>query len=256
MKKVWVLVTLIVCGAAIIFGNIHWNQKISAQGEQTAVKVESVEKAEETQTPSKVLAYTANLPENVQAKIKKAIDSKEPVKLVIYGTSEVEGTWIDSFKKELTAAYGEDVFEVMAISTGNNSTRELVNEKMYEEINKLSPDILLFEAPMLKDNGNVGITNTLTNLEEMFESWQEANEGLVLMIQPSQPLYNATYYPSEVSQLEDFAVKNKFIYLNHWENWPELDNAEMKNYLNKDSEVNEKGFGVWADYLIGYFVAE
>jgi len=256
VKKVLVLVTLIACGAAIIFGNLHWNEKITAQSEPAERKSDRVEKVEEKQDIPDAETYMSNLPEAVQAKIKTAIASDEPLKLVIYGTTEVEGTWIDSFKQELTTAYGEGVFDITAISTGTNTTRDLINENSYEEINELNPDILLFEAPMLEDNGDVGITNTLENLEKMYESWQGANENLALMVQPSQPLFNATYYPSEVKQLETHTEKNKMTYLNHWENWPELDNPEMKNYLTKDNDVNEEGFAVWAEYLVEYFVAK
>jgi len=256
VKKIMVLVTLIVCGAAIIFGNLHWNEKITAQSEPAEGKAEPVEKVEEKQENSDAETYMANLQEAAQEKIRTAIDSEEPVKLVIYGTTEVEGTWIDSFKQELTTAYGEGVFDVTAISTGTNTTRDIINDNSYEEINELNPDILLFEAPMLEDNGDVGITNTLENLEKMYESWQGANENLVLMVQPSQPLYNATYYPSEVKQLETHTEKNKMMYLNHWENWPELDHPDMENYLTENNDVNEEGFAVWAEYLVEYFVAK
>ncbi|WP_226529249.1 hypothetical protein [Metabacillus niabensis] len=256
MKKIMVIVTLIVCGAAIIFGNLHWNEKITAQSEPAQEKTDPVEKVEQKQVNSDAETYMANLPEAAQKKIKTAIDTDEPVKLVIYGTTEVEGAWIDSFKQELTTAYGEDVFNITAISTGTNTTRDIINENSYKEINELNPDILLFEAPMLEDNGDVGITNTLENLEKMYESWQGTNENLVLMVQPSQPLYNATYYPSEVKQLETHAEKNKMVYLNHWENWPELDDPEMKKYLTEDNDVNEEGFAVWAEYLVEYFVAK
>ena len=257
MKKVLVLVTLIACGAAIIFGNLHWNEKITAQSEPAEGKSDdTVEIVEEKQENPATESYMANLPKAAQEKIKTAIDSDEQVNLVIFGTTEVEGTWIDSFKQELTTAYGKGVFDITAISTGTDTTRDLINDNSYEEINELQPDILLFEVPMLKDNGDVGITNTLENLEKMYDSWQDANENLVLIVQPSQPLYNATYYPSEVKQLETHAEKNKMVYLNHWENWPELDNPEMKNYLTEDNDVNEEGFAVWADYLVEYFVAK
>lgn len=265
VKKLMVLVILIVCGAAIIIGNLHWNEKITAQSEPAKGKSDPVEKGKEVEEVAEVEekhenadieSYMANLPEDVQEKIRTAIDYDEPVKLFIYGTTEVENTWIDSFKQELTTAYGEDVFDITAISTGTNTTRDLINENSYEEINELNPDLLIFEAPMLEDNGDVGITNTLENLEKMYESWQGANENLVMMVQPSQPLYNATYYPSEVKQLETHTEKNKMTYLNHWENWPELDHPDMENYLTNDNDVNEEGFAVWADYLVEYFVAK
>ncbi len=252
MKKVWVLITLIVCGAAIIFGNLHWNEKISAQGEPTITTSEQVQEVEKDEP--QVLSYAANLPETLQDKIKIAVESDKPIKLVIFGTSESEGTWIDLFTKELTATYGEKVFEITAISTGNHSTKELVNEAVYEEINELKPDVVLFEAPMLKDNGTVGISHTLSNIEEIIEFWQEVNKELVVMVQPPNPLHAAIYYPGEVQQLQQLMEKNEIIYLNHWDNWPELDSSEMKEYLTDDNQANEKGFSVWAEYLINYFV--
>lgn len=256
MKKILVLITLIVCGAAIILGNLHWNQKISAEGERSTTTSTQVQVAEKkSHDESKILSLAANLPKKLQDKIMASVESEKPVKLVIFGTSEVEGTWIDKFKKELMATYGESVFEVTAISTGDLSTSELLDEAIYEEINKLKPDVLLFEAPMLKDNGNVGISNTLSNLEEMIGSWQESNKEMDLIIQPPNPLHAAIYYPGEVQQLEEFLEKKEILYLNHWENWPELDAAEMKDYLTDDNNANEKGFSVWADYLIEYFIA-
>ena len=257
VKKVLVLVTLIVCGAVIILGNLHWNQKISAQGERSTTTSEQVQVSEKkTQDDPKILSVAANLPEKLQDKIQVAVESKMPVKLVIFGASEVEDTWIDMFKKEVTATYGEGVFEITAISTGDQSTSELVNEDIYEEVNEVKPDVLLFEAPMLKDNGNVGISNTLGNLEKMFESWQATNEELVLMVQPPNPLHAAIYYPDEVQQLQRFLEANKLVYLHHWDNWPGLDDAEMKDYLTDDNKANEKGFAVWADYLIEYLIAK
>jgi len=259
VKKVLVIVTLIVCGAAIILGNLHWNEKISAQGESTATNIEQADenkKEEQVESESDNLVYAVNLPEKLQEKIKEATDPDKPVKFVIFGTSEAEGTWIDSFTKELAANYGKEVFEITVISTGDNSTREIVNEGTFEEINQLNPDVLLFEPPMLKDNGNVGISNTLSNLEKMFESWQEVNKELVLMVQPPNPLYAATYYPSEVQQLQKFTEGNDLIYLNHWDNWPALDDVKMKDYLTEDNKANEKGYAIWAEYLTEYFVAK
>lgn len=257
MKKVLVLVTLIVCGAAIILGNLHWNQKISAQGKPTTTKSEQNQAAEKgNQDESGVLSYAANLPDQIQDKIKIAVESDKPVKLVIFGTSEVKDTWIDLFTKELTATYGEKVFEVTAISTDDQTTKDILNEGTYEDINKLNPDVLLFEAPMLKDNGIVGISNTLSNLEKMIESWQAANKELVLMVQPPNPLHAAIYYPGEVQQLQQFMKTKGIIYLNHWDNWPKLDSSEMKDYLTDDNKANEEGFSVWADYLTHYFVVK
>lgn len=259
VKKLFVLVTLVLCGAAIIIGNLHWNQKISAHGEKVANIEEVTEVSEEPakgEAEDDVSTYSRNLPAGLQEKVINATRSDEPVKLIIYGTSDKVGTWSERFKDELISTYGEDVFQITVLSTGEQNTYEIVNEESYLEINELEPDVLLFEAPMLKDNGVVGIDNTFNNLETMLNSWKEANEELTIMIQPPNPLYAAKNYPREVQALQDYAKENKYIYLNHWENWPELDNVEMEKYLTKDNKANESGNKVWAEYLLDYFVAK
>lgn len=258
MKKLFVLVTLIVCGAAIIFGNLHWNNKISAQGEKVTTIKETGSIIEEPKKEEKeiVSKYSSNLPEGLQEKVNNAASSGEPLKLVIFGATAVEGAWPNQFSKELKATYGENVFQVTVLSTDNKTTRDVVNDKSYEEINKLQPDILLFEPSMLKDNGQIGIVNTLNNVQTMIGSWQEANEDMTLMIQPPNPIYSATYYPSEVAQLKDYAEKNNIIYVNHWENWPDLEDIKMEDYLTEENEANESGNKIWADFLIEYFIAK
>ncbi|TXC90937.1 SGNH/GDSL hydrolase family protein [Metabacillus litoralis] len=260
MKKLFVLVTLILCVAAIIVGNLHWNQKITAQGEkETSAKVIKPVREDEKIKANKVdvSKISSNLPIELQDKIKSAQESKVPLSFVIYGSSEIERSWSEQFSSELKKAYGEDLFNINILTTGDSTTRELVNSEGYQDVNELKPDILLFEAPMLNDNGDVGfgIDESLDNIQIMIDSWYEANNNLFLMVQPSQPLYGATFYPSEVSQLQDYMEKNDFIYLNHWENWPELNDDAMLEYL-EDNEVNEEGYKIWADYNVKYFVAE
>ncbi|KKI89253.1 hypothetical protein WQ54_27230 [Bacillus sp. SA1-12] len=256
MKKLLVIVTLIVCGAAIIFGNIHWKNKISAHGEKEKSNSAAVLTEEESNTGNDTYLYSKNLPEHLQKKIAEAANTGKPVKLVIYGTSSEKGAWSESFSKELQAAYGEDVFAVTVLSTGDKTTRDLVNDDSFEQVNELQPDILLFEPSMLKDNGVVGISNTLENIQTMIASWKAANQNMTLMIQPPNPLYSATYYPKEVAQLQDYSAENKIIYLNHWENWPDLEDVKMEEYLTEDNKANENGNKIWADYLKEYFIAK
>ncbi|WP_338788258.1 hypothetical protein [Metabacillus sp. FJAT-53654] len=255
MKKLLVFLTLILCVAVIIFGNLHWNNKISAQGEKVTSTSKSVPLQEEPEIEIDVEKYSSNLPKNLQDKVSNATSTGKQLKLVIFGTSDAKGAWSEQFSKELKTTYGENVFEVTILSTGDKTTRDVIKDQSYEGINELNPDILLFEPSMLKDNGHIGIENTLDNIQKMVDSWLEANKDMTLMIQPPNPLYAATYYPIEVSQLMAYAEENEMIYLNHWENWPDLDDVEMKDYLT-DSKANESGNKVWAEYLLNYFVAK
>ena len=267
VKRVYVLVILILCGAAIIYGNLHWNHKISAQGEDKATVKETEEVKEEPKNANEnvdVAAYTSNLSEDLQAKIKNAKDSGEPLELIIYGsdaTSEETGAWPDLLTKKLIDTYGEDIFKITVISEGTQTSRDIVNERSYEEVSNVNPDVILFEPFMLKDNdGLIGMENTIENIEIMMDSWKTANKDVTILIQPPNPLYNANFYPSQVNDLKEYVENEGIVYLNHWEKWPELDDPKMEDYLSKvddqPSQPNGSGNKVWAEYLIEFFIAE
>lgn len=256
VKKIFVIATLSTCGAAIIFGNIHWENKISVYDGKEKIDSAAVITKEESNNSIDTYKYSKDLPEPLQKKINDAANTGKPVKLVIYGTSSEKGAWPDQFSKELKAAYGENLFTVTVLSTGDKTSRDLVNDDSYEEVNELQPDILLFEPSMLKDNGVVGISNTLENIQTMITSWNTSNKDMTLILQPPNPLYSAILYPKEVAQLQDYAEKNNIIYLNHWENWPNLEDNKMEDYLTEEGKANENGNKIWSEYLIKYFIAK
>ncbi|MBM7606380.1 hypothetical protein JOC75_004428 [Metabacillus crassostreae] len=264
MKKFFVILTIIICAAAIIVGNLHWKNKITAHSKVVAntEKVNSetqvVEEEKVEIITIDVTSYAARLPESVQNKIKTAQSTGKPLNLVIYGsdaTSDQAGAWPSQLKAELESTYGTEIFKVTIISEGNQTTLDVVQERSYEEVTELKPDIVLFEPFMLKDNsGLIGFPNTIANIETMMESWKSTNESVTIMMQPPNPLFSADYYPKEVIQLQDYAEANDIIYLNHWEAWPDLEDIKMKSYLTEKNDVNEDGNNLWANYLIEYFI--
>lgn len=257
LKRFTVVLTLLICVAGIIVGNLHWNNKISAKtGKVTNPKaeVEAVEKKPVEEKEPEFLEASKHLPKELQEKIKKSTASNEPINLIIFGSVESDDTWSEKIKNEILAHYGENVFNISIVSTGDKTTLDIINDKTYEELNS-EADVILFEPPMLKDNGVVGIDNTLENVQTIIDSWKEANNELILMVQPPNPIYGATYYPQEVTQLKDYIESKDIVYLNHWENWPDLNDDKMKDFLTVNGGPNENGNKVWADYLINYFIA-
>ena len=254
------MLTLIICGGAILLGNLHWNKKITAHSESvTNAEGKQKEQEKETATPD-LSSYAAHLPESVQNKIKTAQTSGQPLQFVIYGSdaaAEEEGTWSTQLKSQLENTYGKKIFQVTILSEGDQTTRDVVKAKSYEKVNELKPDIVLFEPFMLKDNsGLIGMDNTLANIETMMESWKSVNEAVSIMIQPPNPLYSAIYYPKQVDQLQEHAEAYKIIYLDHWEVWPDIEDVKMQSYLTEDNKPNDSGNKLWADFLINYFIAK
>lgn len=260
VKRIVVIITLILCVGTIIFGNLHWKNKIAARGEEVAnTVVAKTEPLKEAEANQDVSVYFSNLPESVQNKIKDAQTSGQPLQFVIYGsnaTSVEEGAWPAQLSKQLEDTYGTNVFQVTVISEGEKTSLDVVREKSYKQVSELKPDIVLFEPFMLKDNGLIGLSNTLDNIETMMDSWKSENDAVTIMIQPPNPLYSANYYPKEVKELQEYAKQNKLTYLNHWEAWPDLEDSKMNDYLTEESDANDNGNKIWADFLIKYFIAK
>jgi hypothetical protein len=56
------------------------------------------------------------------------------------------------------------------------------------------------------------------------------------------------YYLQEEKDLEGYAKENGYIYLNHWDAWPDSSREDLKNYLTDENLPNAKGNKVWAQY--------
>lgn len=243
-------------------GNLHWQVKTGSKG---AAKVLNLVDTSETQPESEAdpekqeTNYSKNLPTELAAKIKDAQEGGEPVKFVMYGsetTSSEPNAWPILLQNKLKEVYGEQVFEFVILSEKEKTSKEVINESLYKKIIEQAPDLVLLEPFLLKDNGEIGILNTLLNVETMVAAIRKQNPEATIMLQPPHPLFGAKFYPKEVDEFKKFAEEKEYLYLDHWTNWPKGDDEKLKGYLSADKKPNDQGNKAWAEYLIGYFVAE
>ncbi|QNG60221.1 SGNH/GDSL hydrolase family protein [Bacillus sp. PAMC26568] len=262
MKKVWVILTCMICVIIIMAGNLHWQIKTGSKGAQQVLKLvdSSKEQTESEDAPIKEEPNASkNLPKELAAKIKAAQEGGEPVKFVMYGsetTSSEPNAWPILLQNKLNEAYGEQVFEIVILSEIDKTSREVINEGLYKKIIEQNPDLVLLEPFLLKDNGEIGILNTLLNVETMVADIKKQNPEATIMLQPPHPLFGAKFYPKEVDEFKKFAEEKEYLYLDHWINWPKGDDEKLNDYLTEDKKPNDQGNKAWAEYLIGYFVAE
>lgn len=271
----------LLCGAivtisagAIIAGNIHWNQKISAQAEQIVkrdnsviveaeqepIKVQPPQITEQEKKEQELAAYTRNLPPELQNKIIDASQNGKTLTMAIYGsespTSE-KGAWPDLFKQQVMKTYGEKLFNITILSEGDKTTVDVIRTNSYEKVNDLKPDIVIFEPFMISDNSRkISMENRVSYIQKMITSWKKENKQVTVLLQPSNPIYSATYFPDQVEEIKNFAKKNNITYIDHWENWPDEKNKEIKQYLTSANLPNETGNNVWAEYVGNYFIGK
>ncbi|WP_051865641.1 SGNH/GDSL hydrolase family protein [Metabacillus indicus] len=256
MSKVITACVVVLSVCVLVLGNYHWKGKISLASQPEA-KTETASASAEEQQPEWV-KKAGNLPAPIKEKMKTAQADEKPIKIAAVGsesTSPGDEGWPMLVQKELDKAYGEKVFSVQVLSYPDGTSQTFLNENHIEKVNEVQPDIILLEPFSLNDNGNVGLSNTLKNVESILKELKEGNTDAIIYVQPSHPIYNAIYYPKEVDALKSLATELGMTYLNHWENWPDGKDDKIKSMLTEDQQTpNKEGNKVWADYIVSYFI--
>ncbi|MBU8686457.1 SGNH/GDSL hydrolase family protein [Priestia megaterium] len=252
--KVWInIIAIITLIATIVAGKMYWDQKIEAEG---VARPTAVNSSSASASSSSWKSDTNNLPASIVKKLEKAEQTGKPVKLVIVGsqdTSTDSSAWPAHLEEKLTNTYGLAI-EVEVQEYKDKNSLEFVREKLYEKVIEAKPDVLLFEPFLANDNGTVGITNTLDNINLIMTHINENVDDLVTIIQPSHPIYHAVNYPKEADQLKAFAKKHDYEYINHWSEWPDSNSESLLSYLTESKTApSEKGNTAWAKALELYF---
>ncbi|CAG9612130.1 hypothetical protein BACCIP111899_01302 [Bacillus rhizoplanae] len=263
-KKAWfVLLIFVLFVASVVSGKMYWNKKVAKATQQAyETKQETSAKDGEKKPEMQVSfneAYAKNLPDAVKEKLKKAASEKKAVNLVIVGdeASAATGAWPEKFKANLNAAYGEGLWNVTVQEYKGESTEELIAKNREKEIAKANPDVILFEPPFITDNKEVGNGNSVANTQKFVAALQASAKDATIMIQPSNPVYNAKNYPKSIAALKQFAEQNGYTYINHWEAWPNPTTKDILPYLQDEFGFpNAKGQELWAQYVTNYFVAK
>lgn len=265
MEKAMAALSVVLCAAIIIIGNVYWTHKYKSDEGKVSAAAGDMQKSNESNKNAIIketekLAYTKNLPNDVANKIQKAYVEKKTLKFVIYGSSaieEKEGSWSKMFKDALIDTYGEDLFDIEIISEGERHSLNVSDDKSYLKVADLKPDLVLFEPFVLKNNGFVLTKDGESVAQTIIAAIEKENKDAIVMVQPSYPIYGTNYYPQHMKSMKKSIESKGHLYFDHWKNWPELSDPELKGYVEKDnSGPNAKGNEVWASYLIDQFISK
>lgn len=237
---------------AIVSGNLHFKERIQSSTNRAEASVTAVPAAE-----AAYQTYMKNLPSAVQEKIKKSAETNKPIQLVIAGdeATPAQGGWPQALADKLKEAYGPDMFHVTVKSYPQKTTKQWMDEKIYSEIASLKPDVLLYEPALLTDSGVVEKQESAANTQNIADEISKAVPGVAVLIQPSNPLYQAKYFPAAVQLVKETMQSKGYTYVDHWQAWPANDDL-LKYLASPTGFANDEGQKVWAKYMTEYFVAK
>jgi hypothetical protein len=262
MKKVIIFFLLILCGGVIVYGNLHWKAMTTdSTSADSSLKPEEKGQSEKDDSPSpradngEDLPETVNWPEESRSLYKEKLAAGEPFTIVLLGSTEmdsIEEGWNDKVEDALVDEYGDTV-SIESLSFETN-TLEFVREEKYEEIGELQPGLVVFEPFVFKDNGNVTIEDTLQSIGTIIDEVKESSPGSAFILTPPQPIYQPANYAAQVTEIQEYAEENDIPFIDHWANWPDVEDEEIKTYLDDASSPNEQGHTVWAKGITEFLV--
>jgi hypothetical protein len=266
LKALFTTILAIVCLILLFFGNLHWQKKIENVGSKTfeSVSAKEVSIAEETKETEEVnleslLSFASQWSEEEKQKLKNAIAENRPYRILLAGSEslgEGETSWPSLLKNEILQTYGENVISIDT-KTYTETTEEFFDLSKEREFIEGNYDLILWEPFTLTDNGNVVIETGQEYILSVIKEVKSASPNTSFILQPPNPIYEASFYSVQVRALEKFTSKNNLTFLNHWDAWPKTDSEEIKTFLTEDGNLpNEVGHKTWADFLIGYFISK
>lgn len=270
----------------IVFGKYQYNQKLtnitSSAQELLSDEVEQVSEEEdiEDETQESIVSNDEDdereisevnlqsLLEDVPSPLADRIESKltanEGLTILAFGSQALIDShdedlvaWPELFMEKINEAYSTDLFTVETMSVGEMTSLEMIQQDIHQEVAEKDADIFLIEPLIWNDNsGGVAIEQSTEYLSMLISSISAENEQAVSIVHPSQPVYNTYNYPNQIEELRNFSNENNFLYIDHWSDWPDINDEELNEYINEDSPriPTQKGHELWSDSVLSMFV--
>ncbi|MGG4036970.1 hypothetical protein [Heyndrickxia ginsengihumi] len=250
MKLLTTIILSLITVIVLLTGNFYWQDR-------TQVNHFTSESANgKAVSNDDLIAETAHWPKQAQSDFKQALKDGKTYKIAIVGSKAMGTTkkgWAHDLKQALLHTYEHVSVSLFPYDVNSD---QFIASNLYKKVADAQPNLVLFEPFILNDNGAVDPENAHQDLLTAVDSWKDA----VTIIQPSYPLYQATNYPEQVSQLKKFVKAHKLVYLDHWEKWPDTNSEALKNDLKFENGEqvgpNAKGNAIWYHYVRDYFIAD
>ncbi|MGP4079025.1 SGNH/GDSL hydrolase family protein [Pseudalkalibacillus sp. R45] len=266
MKKILYILTIILSIMTIIFGHIHWNSKINETIANAKANAESIVEEQTNDDPREdefsqdIEELTKNLSDETRELITNAIESGTEIEVAVIGSEAIgmgETPWPELMQAGLDEAYGEGIFNITPHDFGKELSVDAIDLEKMTEVIDTKPDMVLLEPFLMNDNEKVEIEHTIEAIKILDSRFTKSNNDIVFMLQPSHPIFNPKTYAGQVEGVKNFAEEEEITYLHHWDNWPDVTDNEVIEYIQNDfSGPNDQGNEVWAEYLVNYFIGK
>lgn len=255
MKAAIVTSLTLILVVVLVIGNIHWGLKESSP-------LSTIPDHESTNTDSYFsldyyMGFAANWPEEAKKQLEAKLQDKKAFHIVLLGSEAIGDEdlgLISSLQDELADAY--DTYVSMESLVYDGTSSDYVENNEVDTLIATNADMVIFEPFTRTDNNVVDMYTSVANIENIISTTKEELTDVTFVLQPPNQIYGANLYPMQVNELKTFAEEEGITYLNHWEAWPAGDDEAVLDYLDDDSNPNEKGYELWSNYMTDFLIAD
>lgn len=240
---------IVIAIAVIIYGSYHYKGRINRISAKTAETTDNIKEVEQKIKTSQYELLSKKLPKKIVTFLKE----KKHVNLLIVQEDKQQSNDYSSLLTErLNDNYGDGVWSVSVISYEDQTSKDLVEGNFVKQVNGKKADMILFEVPLMNDNGVVRSEDSIANLQKVIDNIGKTS---VVVVQPNEPIYQSNFYPKEVAAFKKAIEKKDVTYLDNWSAWPDYMTQAFTEYVGENKNLNEKGQELWGNYLSQYFIA-
>ncbi|PYZ92727.1 hypothetical protein CR194_13815 [Salipaludibacillus keqinensis] len=239
--------------------SVEGNQEVDEENSE----IESGANNEETELEDEMDELMENVDPTIANKISSSLTEGESISILAFGSrsltdSQDEGLnpWPKLLEDKLNEAYETDAFEVETMSVGEMTSLEMIRQDVHQEVAEMDADIYILEPLLWNDNGQVSMDHSTDHISMLIDAITAANPEAVVILNPSQPAYNTINYPIQIEGLRNFANDNDYLYIDHWNEWPEITDEELTDYVDEDDHRMplQSGHELWSDSVLSKFV--
>lgn len=273
MKKgLMTVLVLITCVLVLAVSYLSWSAKVKEAGAEPVnrpIKQEQPAEGKGTQdqdlekekkseekvagpSADELERLTPNLSENTIEMLMSRLDAGEPVQLLAVGSSSFEAP-ANQLAEALGDAYGGWI--KTDVQTFGGTSEEFMSDGIKEIDWDKEYDLVIYEPFTLYNNGLVTIDDEQQDALEFRDRALEEVEDAAFFITPPQPIHEPNYYMTQINNLKKFVESKDIPFIDHWDQWPDVDSEDILDYVDDEYEPTDKGVEAWANSLKGYFIA-
>ncbi|WP_059103389.1 SGNH/GDSL hydrolase family protein [Shouchella shacheensis] len=256
MKKLLFPLTIVLSLIVIVIGYFSYQQRLDAIAEEAhaggaPVPEETVGNEESGDETEEV---TSTFSDGLVGGYIQETEGLDELRLTYFGSSSLTSTDGPTWPELVTEAV-EEVTSPLPVTSviedvDTATSETIVNSNSIQAVIDSDPHILFFESLTLNDNGEVEPADSIANIEAMLAELQETLPETEIILMPTNPINSTGPYLNQIDVLNTFAEDlDGVTYVDHWDAWPETDDAELDDYVSEGSPTIE-GHESWAEALL------